>query len=40
MLAAEEWHRYQEDYVNYGVELKPEEPYVKKEKKRTEQLVR
>ncbi len=33
MLAAEEWHRYQEDYVKYGVELKPEEPYVKKEKK-------
>ena len=33
MLAAEEWHRYQEDYVRYGVELKPGEPDVKKEKK-------
>lgn len=33
MLAAEEWHRYQEDYIRYGVELKPEEPDVKKEKK-------
>lgn len=32
MLAAEEWHRYQEDYVKYGVELKPEEPVVKKKK--------
>ena len=33
MLAAEEWHRYQEDYVRYGVELKPGEPDVKKEKR-------
>lgn len=26
MIAAEDWHRYQEDYVKYGVDLRPEAP--------------
>lgn len=30
MIAAEEWHRYQEDYVRYGVDLRPEQPKPKK----------
>ncbi len=34
MIAAEEWHRYQEDYVKYGVDLEPERPRSEKKAQR------
>ena len=33
MIAAEEWHRYQEDYMRYGVDLRPETPKPEKKEK-------
>ncbi len=40
MIAAEEWHRYQEDYMRYGVDLTPQKPYVRRKKKEKASALR
>jgi len=32
MIAAEQWHRYQEDYMRYGIDMAPERPKPERKK--------
>lgn len=34
MMAADEWRKYQEDYIHYGVDLQPQKTRQKKEKEK------